>query len=144
MEEVTIKTPLRILHLEDDPHDRQLVEEKLAADGLVCEFIRVAEKEQFEARLEQNQFDVILSDFTLPAYDGMAALAAARTMRPETPFLFVSGTIGEELAVEGLKFGATDFVLKEHLHRLGPAVRRALREARERSERQRAEQQVHI
>ncbi len=143
MEEVTIKTPLRILHLEDDPHDRQLVEEKLAADGLVCEFIRVAEKEQFEARLEQNQFDVILSDFTLPAYDGMAALAAARTMWPETPFLFVSGTIGEH-AVEGLKFGATDFVLKEHLHRLGPAVRRALREARERSERQRAEQQVHI
>src|SRR5437016_12899860 len=99
MEEMTIKTPLRILYLEDHPHDRQLVEEKLAADGLVCEFIHVAGREQFEERLEQNQFDVILSDFTLPSYDGMAALAAARTKRPETPFLFVSATIGEECAV---------------------------------------------
>jgi len=144
MEDVTIKTLLRILHVEDNPHDRQLVEEGLAADGLVCEFIHVAERGQFEARLEQNQFDVILSDFTLPSYDGMAALAASQTMRPEIPFIFVSGTIGEERAVDGLKFGATDFVLKGHLYRLGPVIRRALREARERSERKRAEQQVHI
>src|SRR6267143_1561194 len=118
-EDFATKAPLRILHLEDNSHDRQLVEEKLAADGLVCEFIHVAEREQFEARLEQNPFDVILSDFTLPSYDGMAALAAARKLQPEAPFLFVSGTIGEERTVEGLKLGATDFVLKGHLDRLG-------------------------
>jgi two-component system cell cycle sensor histidine kinase/response regulator CckA len=135
MEEVTIKTPLRILHLEDQPQDRQWVEETLAADGLVCQFIHVAAKEQFEAGLEKGQFDVILSDFTLPSYHGLAALAAARTMRPEIPFLFVSGTIGAEGAVEGLKLGAADFVLKADLPRLGPAVRRALRETREGSER---------
>jgi len=139
---MTLNTPLRILHLEDHPHDRQLVEAELASNGLVSEFTHVSGGEQFEAQLKQDPFDVILSDFTLPSYDGMAALAAARTMRPETPFLFVSGTIGEERAVEGLKFGATDFVLKVHLNRLGPAVRRALREARARSERKQVEQQA--
>jgi len=68
------------------------------------------------------RFDLILSDFSLPAYDGMAALSAAHQAQPETPFLFVSGTIGEEKAVESLRAGATDYVLKDHLHRLAPAV----------------------
>src|SRR5882762_7403145 len=119
MEEVSIKTPLRVLYLEDNPHDRQLVEERLAADGLRCEFVHANAREQFETKLQHSHFDLIVSDFTLPAYDGMAALAAARKTQPETPFLFVSGTIGEERAVEGLKLGATDFVLKDHLDRLG-------------------------
>jgi len=144
MEEFRVNSPLRVLHLEDNPADRLLVAEKLAAEGLVCKLVHVNAREQFEAALERSRFDLIVSDFTLPSYDGMAALTAARRLQPETPFLFVSGTIGEERAVEGLKFGATDFVLKAHLDRLGPAVRRALREAHERQERQRAEEQVRL
>ena len=81
--------------------------------------------------LEKGQFDLILSDFKLPGFDGMRALEIAHALKPETPFVFVSGTIGEEAAIESLRNGATDYVLKDHLARLVPAVRRALAEAEE-------------
>jgi PAS domain S-box-containing protein len=83
---------------------------------------------------------MILSDYSLPGFDGHAALLIARTLRPDLPFLFVSGTIGEDRAVESLKGGATDFVLKDRFARLEPAVRRALAEAAERAARRRAEE----
>ena len=135
---------MHILLLEDNLRDRQLLEKTLINEGLVCQITHAKSKEEFQAALEQTEYDLIISDFTLPAYSGIAALTASRELQPDTPFIFVAGTIGEEQVVESLKSGATDYVLKNRLNRLGPAVRRALREAQERKERQRAEQQVRI
>jgi len=119
---------LRILHLEDDPVDGALVEETLLGDGLACETIRVASRQQFVAALD-GSYDLILSDYSLPGFDGSTAQQLARERRPDLPFVFVSGTIGEEVAIERLKEGATDYVLKQRLARLPSAVRRALEEA---------------
>ncbi|MCI0568658.1 MAG: response regulator [Acidobacteria bacterium] len=129
---------MRILHLEDDPRDAELVQAMLAAEGLQCEWLRVDTHGDFAAALEQGGFDLILSDFTLPSYDGQAALTLARARRPDIPFIFFSGTIGEDSAVEALKGGATDYVLKQRPARLVASVLRALRETQERAERQRA------
>ncbi|MBI4662832.1 MAG: response regulator [Verrucomicrobia bacterium] len=134
-----MKKLLRILHLEDNPHDRELVQTMLAAEGLVCHIEQVETKEDFRLALEAGSWDLIMSDFTLPGYDGLSALALSAEKRPEVPYLFVSGTMGEEQAVESLKHGATDYVLKHRLDRLVPAVCRALRESEERRQRQRAE-----
>jgi two-component system cell cycle sensor histidine kinase/response regulator CckA len=134
--------PVRILCLEDNPSDRELLEATLKADGLVCEFLHVKTQAEFETALRQKPFDLIISDFSLPAYDGMTALAAARKVLLETPFIFLSGTIGEERAIDSLKNGATDYVLKDHRDRLITAVRRALREAQEQTERKHLEAQL--
>jgi len=131
---------LRILNLEDNANDAELNEAMISARWPHCELMRVATREDFAAALDEGNFDLILSDFTMPGFDGRQALALARTKRPEIPFLFVSGTIGEDTAIEALKNGATDYVLKHRLMRLIPAVDRALREAGERAERVRAEE----
>jgi len=131
---------LHILYVEDSEFDREIVADALRHEGFNCEFAYVATKQEFKEALEGFPCDLILSDFTLPSFSGAAALELAKAARPDVPFLFVSGTIGEERAVESLKRGATDYVLKDHLERLGPAVHRALREAQERAERLRAEQ----
>src|SRR5437867_1851738 len=99
---------LRILFLEDNVRDSELVAEILAADGLNCDFVFARTEAEFHAALASGRFDLILSDFTLPSYDGLQALGAAKQSQPQAPFLFVSGTIGAERAVEGLKAGATD------------------------------------
>ena len=130
---------LRILLLEDSSLDAELVLESLQATGVHHTVHRVVTREDFTAALERAEQDLILADFVLPAFDGMSALAIARELRPDTPFIFVSGTLGEEIAVEALKRGATDYVLKQRLERLPPTVLRALAEARERLERQRAQ-----
>lgn len=127
-----IKMPLRILLLEDNPTDAEFVPAVLEADGLACEITRAETRAEFEAALAQGAFDLIISDFALPSFDGLTALALVRERRPDMPFILVSGTLGEEQAVESLKSGATDYVLKGRLERLGAAVRRAVREARER------------
>src|SRR5579872_1118186 len=132
----------RILCLEDNLNDRELLEMTLGADGLVCEFLHARTQGEFESAIARDAFDLIISDFSLPAYDGLSALATARKVRAETPFIFVSGTIGEERAVESLKSGATDYVLKDRRDRLVTAVRRALRETQERAERKRLEEQL--
>jgi PAS domain S-box-containing protein/putative nucleotidyltransferase with HDIG domain len=133
------ETRLRILHLEDNPADAELVQRTLTAAGLACDMLRVETREQFEAALNQGGFDLILADKTLPQYDGLSALALAREKRPAVPFIFVSGTLGEEVAIESLKNGATDYVLKQRLSRLVPVTRRAMREAAERTARQKTE-----
>jgi PAS domain S-box-containing protein len=127
-------TPLRILYLEDDPRDAELVVEALETTGSVCEVTRVDTQADFTASLERGGFGIILADYALPSFDGMSALKIAQQMRPDVPFIFVSGTLGEEVAVEALKIGATDYVRKTLLSRIGPSVERALREARERAE----------
>src|SRR5262249_16836485 len=98
---------LEILHLEDCLVDRDIIRRVLAKEGLLCQIVYADSKAQFETALREKTFDIILSDFAIPAYDGLAALAAARSAQAEVPFLFVSGTIGEERAVDGLKSGAT-------------------------------------
>jgi PAS domain S-box-containing protein len=131
---------LRILHLEDDPGDAVLVQETLEADGVACCITRVDTEATFIASLEQGDFDLILADYTLPSFDGLYALKLARQVRSHVPFIFVSGTLGEEVAIDALKIGATDYVFKTRLSRIVPSVRRALREAEERSELSRAEE----
>jgi PAS domain S-box-containing protein len=135
-----VKDALRILNLEDDKNDAELNQAMLAARWPQCQLVRVDNRANYIAVLEQGNIDVILSDYTMPEFDGRTALALAREKRPEVPFLFVSGTIGEDAAIEALKNGATDYVLKHRLMRLIPAVDRALRDAKERAERERAEE----
>ena len=130
-----MKSPLRILHLEDDPADAALVESTLKADGIACATTRVQSRDEFVAALEGGGVDLILSDCSLPAFDGMSALKIAHAKWPAIPLVFVSGTLGEEQAIESLKSGATDYVLKERLARLAPAVRRAMQEVEDRAER---------
>src|ERR1700730_471840 len=131
---------LRILHLEDDSGDAELIRETLEAEGISCHVTRVETEAPFIARLEQGGFDLIFADYTLPSFDGLSALKSAHQIRPLVPFIFVSGTLDEEVAIEALKMGATDYVFKTRLSRLVPSVRRALREADERAELSRAEE----
>src|SRR5215475_6511552 len=132
-------SPLRILHLEDDARDAEIVQAMLETEGLLCHVIRVETEAEFCAALEQGGLDLILADYTLPSFDGLSALNITLEKCPDVPFIFVSGTLGEEVAIEALQIGATDYVLKERLSRLVPSVHRALREAQERAERKRAE-----
>ena len=134
-----MKAGLRILNLEDNANDAELNQAMIAARWPASELVRVASRADFHAALDQGGYDLILSDYTMPGFDGGEALALARAKRPEVPFLFVSGTIGEEAAIEALKHGATDYVLKHRLMRLIPAVDRALREAGDRADCRRAE-----
>jgi two-component system, cell cycle sensor histidine kinase and response regulator CckA len=136
-----MKSPLRILHLEDNEDDAELIHSALAEEGIDCETVRVESRSGFIAALEQGHWDLILSDNTLPSYDGLSALADAREKCPDVPFVFVSGTLGEEVAIEALKLGATDYVLKQRLSRLKPALKRALREVEERTQRKELEDQ---
>jgi two-component sensor histidine kinase len=131
---------LRILLLEDSTLDAELVSEHLLSTGLVYQLDRVIAKDEFVQAISCAEYDLILADYVLPSFDGMSALRLAREHCPNTPFVFVSGTLGEEIAVEALKRGATDYVLKQRLERLAPTVLRALAESRERAERRRAQQ----
>jgi PAS domain S-box-containing protein len=123
----------RILHLEDSPIDAELVAAHLARSGFGCEIRLVAERDAYVAALAEGGIDLVLADYVLPGFDGLAALALARELAPETPFIFVSGTLGEEAAVEAVKQGATDYVVKQRLARLPIAVGRAMAEARARA-----------
>jgi signal transduction histidine kinase len=133
---------LRILHLEDDARDAELVQGVLESGGIASEVTRVDTRADFAAALERNAHDLILADFSLPSFDGLSALKLAVEKRPELPFIFVSGTLGEEVAIEAMKIGATDYVLKERLSRIVSSVTRALREAREHAERKQAEEEL--
>ena len=113
---------------------------KLEEEGIACDVFHVETRADFLAALEQGRFDIILADYALPSFDGLSALAIAKEQCPDVPFIIVSGAIGEELAVEAIKSGATDYVFKQRLFRLGSSVRRALKEAEERTKRKRAEE----
>jgi signal transduction histidine kinase/CheY-like chemotaxis protein len=135
-----VTSPLRILLLEDDTHDAELIQELLEADHFVCEVTRVQTRAEFVAGLENTGINLILADYKLPSFDGLSALKLALDARTDLPFIFVSGSLGEEVAIEAVKIGATDYVVKSRLSRLVPSVQRALREARERAERKKAEE----
>jgi signal transduction histidine kinase/ActR/RegA family two-component response regulator len=135
-----VKTPLRILHLEDDPLDAELITTTLMEGNIPCESQLVDTPQAFLAALKERRMDLILADYSIPGFDGMTALTMARQHCPDVPFLFVSATIGEELAIDAMHQGATDCVLKQRLGRLVPSVQRALRELDDRAERKRAEE----
>jgi signal transduction histidine kinase len=137
---IKMKSPLHILHLEDDVNDAALVQSTLEAGDIICATTCVQTRDDFVAALEHGGIDLILSDFSLPAFDGLSALEIVRTRWPAIPLILVSGTLGEELAIDSLKSGATDYVLKQRLSRLVPAVCRAMQEVKERVERKLAEE----
>jgi len=134
---------VRIIHLEDNLLDRELVAAMLESNGIDCEMVYAQDRETFQSLLEKEEADLIISDFSLPGYDGGRALELAREMREEVPFIFFSGTLGEEAAVESLKNGATDYILKQRPERLVAAVRRALKDAAARQARERMAEELH-
>jgi diguanylate cyclase (GGDEF)-like protein len=133
---------LRLLILEDVAAEAELAVHQLKREGLNCTWTRVETEQAFREALHELRPDLIISDFSLPAYDGSAALDLTRREAPEIPFIFVSGTIGEERAIEALKAGAVDYVLKTNLARLAPAVKRALHDVAVRRAQRAAEARI--
>jgi PAS domain S-box-containing protein len=135
---------IRILLLEDSSIDAELVVGHLSKAGLVCEIARAATRAEFLAAFKPGALDIVLADYSLPDFDGLTALDLVREQSPELPFIFVSGVVGEEFAINALRRGATDYVMKRGMNRLPAAVDRAIAEARERQERQRAEHALRV
>jgi diguanylate cyclase (GGDEF)-like protein/PAS domain S-box-containing protein len=138
--EKSAKTPLRILYVEDNLADVELVTYELKKLGAEFTLWHAATRQAYVAALREFKPDIVLSDHGLPSFDSLAALSMLRQETPDVPFILVSGTIGEERAIDILKGGVTDYVLKSRLSRLAPAVRRACAEVAERAEHQRAEE----
>ena len=130
---------LSILHLEDNDNDSELVINELELAGWNFDYKRVDNERDFTDCLINSDYDIIFSDFSLPSYNGLKALERSMSIRPEIPFILVSGTMGEDAAVESMKKGATDYVLKNKLYKLQPTINRALVEAREKKLREYAE-----
>ncbi len=138
-----MKQPLKILHLEENDNDAELIRRNLAEAGMACEVTRVETHRDFEAALGRGGFDLILTDHSLPDFDGLSALNIIKERRPEVPFIFVTGWFEEEAAIEAFKQGATDYVFKHRLSpRLESAVKRALVEAVEIKARRMAEESM--
>ncbi|SEW05709.1 hybrid sensor histidine kinase/response regulator [Luteibacter sp. 329MFSha] len=133
---------VRILQVEDNPLDAELVLGELEDDGIDFEVRLVEDEAAYAAALDEFEPDIVLSDLSLPAFSGERALQVLRERRSDIPFIFISATLGEEAAIEALRNGATDYILKQNTARLASAVRRALREADEQRARQRAEQEL--
>lgn len=134
-----MQVPVRFLHLEDDPANAELVQAMLRTH-FACRFLHSETRTEFSAALDKGGFDLIIADYSLPTIDGQEALALARAKQPAVPFIFFSGTMGEEQAIESLKNGATDYVLKTRPARLISAIERALGEVENRTKREQAEE----
>ena len=138
---MSTRRPIKVLFVEDLAEDADLLLREIRLHGLEATGRRVDTAAEYESALVSFEPDLILSDYTLPGFDGIEVLQIARLQRPDTPFIFVSGTIGEERAIQALKQGAVDYVLKENRARLVPAVERALQEAEDREARRRAQRE---
>lgn len=139
-----MEKPLRILMLEDNGDDAELLEFELQEAGFDYVSRRVINEEDFLGELREFSPDIILSDYDLPTYSGAKALAATRTFCPDIPFILVTGAISEDRAIDTLTSGAKDYVMKTRLHRLAPAIKRALAEAEEHNARRKAEEDLRI
>lgn len=137
-----MKEVLNVLCLEDSPRDAEIMRELLIDAGYQLNMDCTAEEKEFVTLLRRNKYDIILSDFKLPGFDGFKALRWSVEICPDVPFICISGTVGEEIAVELLKKGAIDYILKDRLVRLPSAIQRALDEANEKEARQRAEKEI--
>jgi len=142
METAKLRGPIKVLLVEDRAEDAELLVREMRRSGLQVDSHRVENEVTYQAALHEFAPDLILSDYTLPGFDGPLALQIARRQRPDTPFIFVSGTIGEERALEALRQGAVDYVLKDNRARLVPAVERALKDVAERDARRWALRQL--
>lgn len=136
--------PYQILHLEDDAFDAELIQNTLEAQWQPSHIVLARERHAYESAIKRERFDLILCDYNLPAYDGLQALTLARETQPHAPVIVITGTLSEDEAVECVKAGATDYVLKSRLQRLAPCVARALREAAEQRERRVAEAALRL
>ena len=136
--------PLRLLHVEDSPKDAEIIQEGLISAGFSVQIDWASNEQQFTAFLQGGGYNLILADYQLPRFDAPAALRLAQSLCPGVPFICVSGAIGEEKAVELLKLGATDYVLKNRLDKLPLAMQRALDEVRERTARQLADEELEL
>ena len=134
--------PVRLLHLEDNSNDAELIHDRLEVAGLASEIVWVSNRRGFENALGEGAYQIILCDFNLPDYDGISALAAARQRQPDVPVIVISGSLNEEEAVKCLHLGATDYLLKQRLERLPNAVRRAIISADEQLKRRQAEAEL--
>src|ERR1700691_5618142 len=123
--DLSIPHSLRILHVEDNRSDAELIRFTLSEEWPDCHITRVETRDEMLAALQHLRFDLILSDFSLPSFDGLSALELSRKLKPQVPYIFFSGTIGEETAVNALQRGATDYVIKDRPVRLVPAIRQA-------------------
>lgn len=133
---------LHILYLEDVEADAILISEKLKEEGFDFGFDLVSTESDFTGKLESGGYDLVLSDYNLPGFSGIAALMHAKRIAPDIPFICVSGTIGEDLAVELVQLGASDYILKDRLSRLPVAIERAFRESEDLLARRKAEQEI--
>lgn len=134
---------LKLLVLEDEPNDAELEIAKLEEVGYSCQWNRVDTEKDFLEHLDTGDYDIILSDYSLPNFDGLTALKLIIDRKIDLPFILVSGTLGEDAAIESLRAGAVDYVLKTRLSRLAPVVARALKEHAEHQQRQRAEEELY-
>src|SRR6187399_1687595 len=134
--------PVRLIVVEDMPMEAEIAIRQLESGGFTCSWKRVETESALRVALAEAQPDIILSDFTLPGFDGISALEIAHELAPDIPFIFLSGTLGEERAIDALQRGACDYVLKTNMARLVPAVRRALNEAAAHRARASLEQQL--
>ncbi|HET6148808.1 MAG TPA: response regulator [Polyangia bacterium] len=135
-----MKGPLRVLMVEDSPTDAKLIIYALRQAGWTVEFTRVEDAAALRAALEQGEWDVVISDWSLPSFNGGVALEIVKEMGFDIPFIIISGTVGEEVAVEAMRAGARDYLLKDKLARLAPALERELREAQARRAQRHAEE----
>jgi len=136
------KTDLNILSLEDSLRDFEIICERLLDEGFKMKISRVENESDFVSALRKTKWDIILADFRLPGFDAFAALRISREICPDVPFICLSGTIGEETAIDLIKSGAVDYVLKDRLARLPIAINRALQDASEKLARRKAEEEL--
>jgi CheY-like chemotaxis protein len=120
------KSTVRLLHLEDNPRAAELVQERLASEGLACEILHVESPRQFEAAMARKQFDLVLCDYDIPSYDGSTAMKRARRSQPDVPVIFLSGAMGDDPTLKCLDMGAADCLRKHRLDYLVPAMKRVL------------------
>jgi signal transduction histidine kinase len=139
-----LTTPLRVLIIDDSESDAILLSRELQRGGYLVDYTRVCSADDMSANLDGHQYDLIICDYVMPGFGGLQALEIAKQKNCDLPFIIASGRIGEDLAVEALRAGAHDYVMKDNLRRLCPAVKRELVEVEERRKRRKAEQDLDI
>jgi sigma-B regulation protein RsbU (phosphoserine phosphatase) len=136
-------TPLRLLMVEDSDDDAQLLLVKVRRAGYEPDYVRVDNEPDLREALRDPSWQIVISDYAMPGFSGLKALQILRDTNPDLPFILVSGTVGEEIAVDAMRNGANDYIMKDNLTRLIPAIERELRESVERADRRRAEEALY-